>query len=129
MADELNNDSESQKDPGELVIKIGPLSIFRSATAEQYTPEGGGDTEVEVEHRYTVRVDSTWIDTGGVVAMEVEPPYFAAENGNQLDSLGSIVEFVRDPDSAEPRMSVLLVDSASNNQEASNHLALSIRYQ
>lgn len=129
MPDEANNAPESSSDPGELVIKIGPLSIFRSASAEQYTPEGGGDPQVDVEHRYTVRVDSAWIDTGGVVALEVDPPYFAAENGNQLDSLGSIVEFVRDPDSAEPRMSVLLVDPASNNQEASNHLALSIRYQ
>ncbi|MGB2591044.1 MAG: hypothetical protein WBG02_06405 [Candidatus Acidiferrum sp.] len=129
MPDEANNAPESASDPGELVIKIGPLSIFRSASADQYTPEGGGDSQIEVQHRYTVRVDSAWIDTGGVVAFEVEPPYFAAENGNQLDSLGSIVEFVRDPDSAEPRMSVLLVDPASNNQEASNHLALSIRYQ
>lgn len=129
MPDDTNNAPESLSDPGELVIKIGPLSIFRSASAEQYTPDGGGDPQIAVEHRYTVRVDSAWIDTGGVVAFEVDPPYFAAESGNQLDSLGSIVEFVRDPDSSEPRMSVLLVDSASNNQEASNHLALSIRYQ
>lgn len=129
MPDDPNNAPESQNDPGELVIKIGPLSIFRSASADQYTPEGGGDPQVEIQHRYTVRVDSAWIDTGGVVGFEIDPPYFAAENGNQLDSLGSIVEFVRDPDSAEPRMSVLLVDPASTSQEASNHLALSIRYQ
>jgi hypothetical protein len=37
-------------DRGELVTTIGPLSIFRSASA--FTPEGAAsDAEIQIEHR------------------------------------------------------------------------------
>jgi hypothetical protein len=131
MPDDNNVPDDAQDDRGELVTRIGPLSIFRSAVPIQFTPDDGSDAQINVEHRYTVRVDTAWIDTGGVVAFEIEPPYFASETGKQLDDVGSIVEFVRDPEAsdADARMSVLLADPATAGDNASNQLALSIRYK
>ncbi len=60
----MANETETW-DRGELVTTIGPLSIFRSASA--FTPEGAeNDSEIQIEHRYTVRVDPSWVTTGGM---------------------------------------------------------------
>jgi len=120
----MANDTETW-DRGELVTTIGPLSIFRSASA--FIPEGAADGDIQIEHRYTVRVDPSWITTGGVVAFEVDPPYFAVATGNRLDTVDSIVEFTRNPESEKPEISVLVIDPASTVDKASSDTALIIR--
>ena len=120
----MANDVETW-DRGELVTTIGPLAIFRSASA--FTPEGAADGDIQIEHRYTVRVDPSWITTGGVVAFEVDPPYFAVTTGNRLDTVDSIVEFTRNPESEKPEISVLVIDPASTVDKASSDTALIVR--
>jgi len=120
----MANDVETW-DRGELVTTIGPLSIFRSASA--FTLEGAADGEIQIEHRYTVRVDPSWVTTGGVVAFELEPPYFAVASGNRLDTADSIVEFTRNPESENPQINVLVIDAASTVDHASSDIALTVR--
>jgi len=121
----MANDTETW-DRGELVTTIGPLSIFRSASA--FTPEGAeNDSEIPIEHRYTIRVDPSWVTTGGVVAFELEPPYFAVATGNRLDTVESLVEFVRNPESEAPQINVLVLDSASTVDQSTSDIALTVR--
>lgn len=120
----MANDTETW-DRGELVTTIGPLSIFRSASA--FTPDGDTSGEIQIEHRYTVRVDPSWITTGGVVAFELDPPYFSVATGNRLDTVDSIVEFTRNPDSENPQISVLVIDPASTVDKASSDNVLVVR--
>ncbi|MGA2813888.1 MAG: hypothetical protein ABSG16_21000 [Candidatus Acidiferrum sp.] len=120
----MANDTETW-DRGELVTTIGPLSIFRSASA--FTPEGATDGEIQMEHRYTVRVDPSWVTTGGVVAFELEPPYFAVATGNRLDTVDSIVEFTRNPETENAQINVLVIAPASTVEQASSDIALTIR--
>jgi hypothetical protein len=120
----MTNETETW-DRGELVTTIGPLSIFRSASA--FTPEGDASGEIQIEHRYSVRVDPSWITTGGVVALELEPPYFAVATGNRLDTVDSLVEFTRNPESEAPQINVLVIDPASTVEQASSNIALTVR--
>ena len=120
----MANDTETW-DRGELVTTIGPLAIFRSATA--FTPDGATDGEIQIEHRYTVRVDPSWVTTDGVVAFELEPPYFAVTTGNRLDTVDSIVEFTLNNESEKPEISVLVIDPASTVEQASSNTALIVR--
>ena len=121
----MANDTETW-DRGELVTTIGPLSIFRSASA--FTPEGAeNDSEIQIEHRYTVRVDPSWVTTGGVIAFEIEPPYFAVTTGTRLDTVESLVEFVRNPKSEAPQINVLVLDAASTVDQSTSDIALTVR--
>jgi hypothetical protein len=120
----MANDTETW-DRGELVTTIGPLSIFRSASA--FTPEGAADGDIQIEHRYTVRVDPAWLDTGGVVAFELEPPYFSVATGNRLDTVDSLVEFMRNPESEKFEVGVLVIDPASTVDKPSSEKALIVR--
>jgi hypothetical protein len=120
----MANETETW-DRGELVTTIGPLAIFRSATA--FTPEGAAEGDIQIENRYTVRVDPSWVTTGGVVAFELEPPYFAVATGNRLDTVDSIVEFTRNPESENAQINVLVIAPASTVDQASSDIALTIR--
>jgi hypothetical protein len=123
----MANDTETW-DRGELVTTIGPLFIFRSASAIYPDTENETEeSEVQIVHRYTVRVDPTWITTGGVVAFELGPPYFAVATGNRLDTVDSLVEFVRNPESEAPQINVLVIDSASTVDQSSSGIALTVR--
>jgi hypothetical protein len=123
----MANDTETW-DRGELVTTIGPLFIFRSASAIYPDTENETEeSEVQIVHRYTVRVDPTWITTGGVVAFELEPPYFAVATGNRLDTVDSLVEFVRNPESEAPQINVLVIDSASTVDQSASDIALTVR--
>jgi hypothetical protein len=121
----MANETESW-DRGELVTTIGPLTIFRSASA--FAAEGAeNSSEIQIEHRYTVRVDPSWVTTGGVVAFELEPPYFAVTTGNRLDTVDSLVEFVRNSESEAPQINVLVLDSASTVDQSTSDIALTVR--
>jgi hypothetical protein len=123
----MANDTETW-DRGELLTTIGPLSIFRTATAIYPSTENETEnSEILIEHRYTVRVDPAWINTGGVVAFELEPPYFAIATGNRLDTVDSIVEFTRNPETENPQINVLVIDPASTVEQASSDVALIVR--
>ena len=123
-----NDNDISTWDRGELVSTIGPLSIFRTATAYQPAPaDGGNASAIEIEHRYTVRVDPAWITDGGVVAFELEPPYFAVSTGNQLDIVDSLVEFTSNPDSENPEINILVLEPATTGTEGTFATALGVR--
>ena len=121
------NDTQTW-DRGELITTIGPLSILRTATAIFPSSEdGSSETEVQIEHRYTVRVDPAWVLNGGIVAFEFEPPYFAVETGNRLDNVDSVVEFLRNPESENPEISVLVLEPTTKDDQGSFNTALNIR--
>jgi hypothetical protein len=123
----MANENETW-DRGELVTTIGPLSIFRSAIAIYPATENETEeSEVQIVNRYTVRVDPSWITTGGVVALELEPPYFAVTTGNRLDTVDSLVEFVSNPESEAPQINVLVIDSASTVEQSTSDIALTVR--
>jgi hypothetical protein len=115
-------------DRGELVTTIGPLSIFRTAAVINAANEdGSSEAEPQVEHRYTVRVDPAWVLDGNIVAFELEPPYFAVETGSRLDSVDSLVEFMRNPESENPEISVLVLESTTKDDQGSFNTALNVR--
>jgi hypothetical protein len=115
-------------DRGELVTTVGPLSIFRTAAVIYPTNEdGSAGTEAQVEHRYTVRVDPAWVLDGNVVAFELEPPYFAVETGNRLDTADAVVEFLRNPESDNPEISVLILEPTTSGDQGSFNTALNVR--
>ena len=121
------NDTETW-DRGELVTTIGPLSIFRTAAVIYPANEDGSEgTEAQVEHRYTVRVDPAWVLGGNVVAFELEPPYFAVETGSRLDNVDSVVEFLRNPESENPEISVLVLEPTTKDDQGTFNTALNIR--
>ena len=123
-----NGNEVTTWDRGELVSTIGPLSIFRTATAFTVDSEDGSNgSAIQIEHRYTVRVDPAWVTSGGIVAFEVEPPYFAVSTGNRLDNVDSLVEFTRNPDSEKPEISVLVLEPATTGDEGTFSNALIVR--
>jgi hypothetical protein len=123
-----NGNDVSTWDRGELVSTVGPLSIFRTATAFAVAAEdGSSSSEIQVEHRYTVRVDPSWITTGGIVAFELEPPYSAAATGNRLDNVDSLVEFTRNPESENPEINVLVLEPETTGDEGTFTNALTVR--
>jgi hypothetical protein len=129
-ADQLvaNGNETTTWDRGELVAAVGPLSIFRTASAFQTTSENGSSSsEIQIEHRYTIRVNSGWIADGNVVALELEPPYFAVTTGNRLDNVDSLVEFTRNPDSENPEINVLVLEPETNGEEGTFDTALTVR--
>jgi len=115
-------------DRGELVSQVGPLSIFRTATAFTVNSEdGSNNSEIQIEHRYTVRVDPEWVKTGGIVAFELQPPYYAVTTGNRLDNVDSLVEFTRNPDSDKPEINVLVLEPETSGDEGTFTTALTVR--
>jgi len=115
-------------DRGELVSQVGPLSIFRTATA--FTVDSGNSSDnpgIQIEHRYTVRVDPEWINTGGIVAFELQPPYYAVTTGNRLDNVDSLVEFTRNPESDKPEINVLVLEPETSGDEGTFTTALTVR--
>ena len=123
-----NGNDVTTWDRGELISTIGPLSIFRTATAFTVKAEDGSDnSEIQIEHRYTVRVDPAWITTGGIVAFEIEPPYFAVATGNRLDNVDSLVEFTRNPESEDPQINVLVLEPETTGDEGSFTTAVTVR--
>jgi hypothetical protein len=125
----MANDNETTTwDRGELVATVGPLSIFRTATAFQTTSDDGSSTsEIQIEHRYTIRVNPAWITDGNVVALELEPPYFAVATGNRLDNVDSLIEFTRNPDSEDPEINVLVLEPETTGNEGTFDKALTVR--
>jgi hypothetical protein len=123
-----NGNDTTTWDRGELVASVGPLSIFRTASAFQTTADDGSTTsEIQIEHRYTIRVNPAWITDGNVVALELEPPYFAVTTGNRLDNVDSLVEFTRNPDSENPEINVLVLEPETTGNEGTFDKALTVR--
>jgi hypothetical protein len=123
-----NGNETTTWDRGELVATVGPLSIFRTATAFQTTSDDGSSTsEIQIEHRYTIRVNPAWITDGNVVALELEPPYFAVATGNRLDNVDSLIEFTRNPDSEDPEINVLVLEPETTGNEGTFDKALTVR--
>lgn len=123
-----NGNESTTWDRGELVSQIGPLSIFRTATAFTVNSEDGSNNgEIQIEHRYTVRVDPEWVNTGGIVAFELQPPYYAVTTGNRLDSVDSLVEFTRNADSDKPEINVLVLEPETSGDEGTFSTALTVR--
>ena len=123
-----NGNDTTTWDRGELVASVGPLSIFRTASAFQTTADDGSTTsEIQIEHRYTIRVNPAWITDGNVVALELEPPYFAVTTGNRLDNVDSLVEFTRNPDSEDPEINVLVLEPETTGNEGTFDKALTVR--
>jgi hypothetical protein len=115
-------------DRGELVSTIGPLSIFRTATAFTVdAADGSENAEIQIEHRYTVRVDPDWVTSGGIVAFELSPPYSAVTTGNRLDNVDSLVEFTRNPDSENSEINVLVLEPETSGDEGTFGTALTVR--
>jgi len=125
----MTNDNEvTSWDRGELVATVGPLSIFRTATAFQTAADDGSVTsEIQVEHRYTVRVDPAWITDGNVVALELQPPYFAVTTGHRLDTVDSLVELARNPDSENPEINVLVLEPSATDDQGTFDTTLTVR--
>jgi len=86
-----------------------------------------GEPEIDIEHRYTIRVDPNWIKDGGIVALELEPPYFSTSTGNRLDTFGSIFEFSLDPKAQGHEISVPTIEPSSTENEGSHAVALNVR--
>ena len=123
-----NGNDTTTWDRGELVASVGPLSIFRTASAFQTTADDGSTTsDIQIEHRYTIRVNPAWITDGNVVALELEPPYFAVATGNRLDNVDSLVEFTRNPDSEDPEINVLVLEPETTGNEGTFDKALTVR--
>ncbi len=123
-----NGNETTTWDRGELVATVGPLSIFRTATAFQTaSDDGSGTSDIQIEHRYTIRVNPAWITDGNVVALELEPPYFAVTTGNRLDNVDSLVEFTRNPDSEDPEINVLVLEPETTGNEGTFDKALTVR--
>jgi hypothetical protein len=123
-----NGNDTTTWDRGELVASVGPLSIFRTASAFQTTADDGSTTsDIQIEHRYTIRVNPAWITDGNVVALELEPPYFAVTTGNRLDNVDSLVEFTRNPDSENPEINVLVLEPETTGNEGTFDKALTVR--
>ena len=72
-------------------------------------------------------MDPSWITTGGIVAFELDPPYFAVATGNRLDTVESLVEFVRNPESESPQINVQVLDAASTVDQSTSDIALTVR--
>lgn len=94
---------------GELVCKVGPISIYREARTLYPTADEGDSF---TEDRYTLRIDPAWLEEGNVVGVELEPPYYAVKTGNRLDQADSLVEIASDPEN-ENVVEVLVLEPES----------------
>lgn len=114
---------KKSRDVGELVAKVGPISIYRDSYV-CYPLRGDGADAI---NRYTVRIDPEWFDDeGGEVVVDLEPPYYAAKTGNRLDDAGGIIEIKSSYESAD-EVQVLVIDPASTEDECTHKVQLDVR--
>lgn len=121
-----NNAAVSQHEPGsvgELVCKVGPISIYRGARI-QY-PLSDDDAEY-IEDRYTLRIDPAWLEEGNVVAVELEPPCYAVKTGNRLDEVDSLVEIASHPEN-ENVVEVLVMEPESTPDKGTHTSVLQVQ--